>query len=94
MAAHKHERQSRVAGETAAMDEIPTEAKPILTRVHALGFSVFAERSTPASRKASRIMRGRLANCWDAALATQPIDPVVTAPVRRRAFRVIEGGKA
>jgi hypothetical protein len=29
----------------------------------------------------------------DAALATQPIDPVVTAPDRRRRFRVIEGGK-
>jgi hypothetical protein len=26
-------------------------------------------------------------------LATQPIDPVVTAPDRRRAFRMIEGGK-
>jgi hypothetical protein len=29
----------------------------------------------------------------DAALATQPIEPVVTAPDRRRAFTVIEGGK-
>jgi hypothetical protein len=29
----------------------------------------------------------------DAALATQPIDPVVAAPDRRRAFRVIDGGK-
>jgi IS1 family transposase len=29
----------------------------------------------------------------DAAMATQPIDPVVTAPDRRRRFRVIEGGK-
>jgi hypothetical protein len=29
----------------------------------------------------------------DAALATQPIDPVITAPDRRRMFRVIEGGK-
>ena len=29
----------------------------------------------------------------DAALATQPIDPVVTAPDRRRQFRVIRGGK-
>jgi hypothetical protein len=27
------------------------------------------------------------------ALATQPIDPVVTAPDGRRTFRVIEGGK-
>ena len=30
----------------------------------------------------------------DAVLATQPIDPVVTAPDRRRRFRVIEGGKS
>ena len=29
----------------------------------------------------------------DAALAAQPIEPVVTAPGRRRRFRVIEGGK-
>jgi hypothetical protein len=29
----------------------------------------------------------------DAALATLPIDPVVAAPDRRRAFRLIEGGK-
>jgi len=30
----------------------------------------------------------------DAALAKMPIDPVVTAPDRRRRFQVIEGGKA
>jgi len=29
----------------------------------------------------------------DAALATQPIDPVVTAPDRRKRFRVIDGGR-
>jgi hypothetical protein len=29
----------------------------------------------------------------DAALATQPIDPVVIAPDRRKRFRVIEGGR-
>jgi hypothetical protein len=29
----------------------------------------------------------------DAALATQPIAPVTTAPERRKRFRVIEGGK-
>ena len=29
----------------------------------------------------------------DAAFATQPIDPVVTAPDRRKLFTVIEGGK-
>ena len=30
----------------------------------------------------------------DAALATQPEAPVVTAPQRRKLFEVIEGGKA
>jgi hypothetical protein len=34
-----------------------------------------------------------LGDLLDAALATQPIDPIVTAPDRRRRFRVIEGGK-
>ncbi|MDI1343958.1 MAG: hypothetical protein PSV22_07675 [Pseudolabrys sp.] len=29
----------------------------------------------------------------DAALATQPIDPIVTAPDRRKRFTVIDGGK-
>jgi len=29
----------------------------------------------------------------EAALATQPITPITTAPDRRRQFRVIEGGK-
>ena len=29
----------------------------------------------------------------DGALATQPIDPVVTAPDQRRRFRVIQGGR-
>jgi hypothetical protein len=30
----------------------------------------------------------------DAALATQPIDPVVTAPDRRKRFTVIDGGRS
>lgn len=34
-----------------------------------------------------------LGELLDAALATQPIDPVVTAPDRRKRFKVIEGGK-
>jgi hypothetical protein len=37
--------------------------------------------------------RVSIGDLLDAALATQPIDPVVTAPDRRRAFTVIEGGK-
>jgi hypothetical protein len=50
-------------------------------------------RSTPA------VAQGITDHVWsigerlDAALAPQPIDPVVTAPARRRAFRVIEGGR-
>jgi hypothetical protein len=30
----------------------------------------------------------------DAALATQPIDPIVSAPDRRKRFRVIDGGRS
>jgi len=36
---------------------------------------------------------GTVGDLLDAALVTQPIDPVVTAPDRRKRFRVIEGGK-
>jgi IS1 family transposase len=49
-------------------------------------------------RTAPAVAQGITDHVWtigellDAALATQPIDPVVTAPDRRRAFRVIEGG--
>jgi len=34
-----------------------------------------------------------ISDLLDAALATQPIDPVVTAPDRRKRFTVVEGGK-
>jgi len=34
-----------------------------------------------------------VADLIEAALATQPIDPVVTAPDRRKRFKVIDGGK-
>jgi IS1 family transposase len=50
-------------------------------------------RTTPA------VAAGIAQHVWsvgellDAALATQSIDPVVTAPDRRKRFRVIEGGK-
>jgi hypothetical protein len=33
-----------------------------------------------------------LGDLIEAALATQPIDPVVTPPARRRQLRVIKGG--
>ena len=35
-----------------------------------------------------------IADLLDAALATQPIKPVTTAPDRRKRFRVIDGGLA
>ena len=41
--------------------------------------------SAPIAAKAGELI--------DAALASQPIDPIVTAPQRRRQFRLIEGGK-
>jgi hypothetical protein len=51
-------------------------------------------RSTPAQAQGLTDHAWSIGELFDAALATQPIDPVVTAPDRRRAFRVIEGGKA
>ncbi len=36
---------------------------------------------------------GSIGELIDAALPTQPIDPVVTAPDRRKCFRVINGEK-
>jgi len=50
-------------------------------------------RSTPAMAQGIADKVWSIGNLLDAALATQPIDPVVTAPDRRRTFRVIEGGK-
>jgi hypothetical protein len=50
-------------------------------------------RMTPA------MALGLTDRCWsigeliDAALATQPIAPVTTAPDRRRQFKVIKGGR-
>jgi hypothetical protein len=51
-------------------------------------------RSTPAMalRIAERVWT--VGDLLDAALATQPIEPVTTAPDRRKRFRVIDGGAA
>ena len=49
--------------------------------------------STPAVAQGIADKVWSIGELLDAALATQPIDPVVTAPDRRRAFTVIEGGK-
>jgi IS1 family transposase len=51
-------------------------------------------RTTPAKAQGITDKIWSIGDLLDAALATQPIDPVVTAPDRRRAFRVIEGGRA
>jgi IS1 family transposase len=50
-------------------------------------------RSTPAMalRVADRVWT--IGDLLDAALATQPITPVTTAPDRRKRFRVVDGGK-
>jgi IS1 family transposase len=50
-------------------------------------------RTTPAVQLGITDRVWSLGDLIDAALATQPIDPVVTAPQRRRQFQVIEGGK-
>ncbi len=52
-----------------------------------------AIRTTPAVALGIAERVWTVGDLLDAALATQPIDPVVTAPDRRRRFRVIEGGR-
>jgi IS1 family transposase len=58
-----------------------------LCRVHE------ALRTTPAAQLGIADHVWSLGELIDAALATQPTDPVVTAPQRRKRFRVIEGGQ-
>lgn len=50
-------------------------------------------RSTPAMALGITDRVWTIAELIDAALATQPITPVTTAPDRRKRFRVIEGGR-
>jgi IS1 family transposase len=50
-------------------------------------------RTTPAVALGIADRVWSIGDLLDAALATQPIDPVVTAPDRRKHFRVIDGGK-
>jgi IS1 family transposase len=50
-------------------------------------------RSTPAMALGIAERVWTIGDLLDAALATQPIDPVVTAPDRRNRFAVIDGGK-
>jgi hypothetical protein len=51
-------------------------------------------RSTPAMALGIADRVWTVGDLLDAALATQPIEPVTSAPDRRKRFRVIEGGKA
>lgn len=51
-------------------------------------------RTTPAVALGIADRVWTIGDLLDAALATQPIDPVVTAPDRRKRFRVIDGGKS
>jgi IS1 family transposase len=50
-------------------------------------------RHTPAMALGIADRVWSLGDLIDAALATQPVEPVTTAPDRRRRFHVIEGGK-
>ena len=50
-------------------------------------------RTTPAVALGIADRVWTVGDLLDAAMATQPIDPVVTAPDRRKRFRVIDGGK-
>src|SRR6185312_11869964 len=51
-------------------------------------------RSTPAMALGIADRVWTIADLLDAALATQPITPVTTAPDRRKRFTVIDGGRA
>jgi len=51
-------------------------------------------RSTPAMAIGVADRVWTIADLVEAALATQPITPVTTAPDRRKVFRVIKGGKS
>ena len=51
-------------------------------------------RTTPAEALGLTDHAWSLGELIDAALATQPIDPVVTASDRRNRFRVIDGGRS
>jgi hypothetical protein len=71
---------------------------------HAAAFSLYVAhynlcRVHETSRRMTAMALGITDRVWsigdliDAALATQPIEPITTAPDRRRKFKVIEGGK-
>jgi hypothetical protein len=57
-------------------------------------FAVYMKLLRPRQRKRWALLGALgIGELIDAALATQPITPIPTAPDRRKAFRVIEGGR-
>jgi IS1 family transposase len=64
-----------------------------LCRVHESLSPDAKHQKTPAMALRIADRAWSIGDLLDAALATQPIDPVVTAPDRRRRFQVIEGGR-
>jgi hypothetical protein len=57
------------------------------------GTSIDSLRSTPVMALGIADRVWTIGDLVDAALATQPIAPVTTAPDRRKRFRVIDGGR-
>ena len=57
------------------------------------GTSIDSLRSTPVMALGIADRVWTIGDVVDAALATQPIAPVTTAPDRRKRFRVIDGGR-
>jgi hypothetical protein len=64
-----------------------------LCSVHEALTPSMAHQNTPAMALGITDRVWSIGALLDAALATQPIEPVSTAPERRRRFQVIEGGK-
>jgi IS1 family transposase len=64
-----------------------------LCRPHETLTAGMSEQTTPAMALKITDHMWSVGELIDAALATQPIKPTVTAPDRRRRFRVIEGGR-
>jgi hypothetical protein len=82
----------KLANHLAAVDLYVTYYN--LCRPHESLTASAANQTTPAMALKVTDHVWSIGELIDAALATQPIEPTVTAPDRRRRLRVIEGGKA
>ena len=75
----------------------PLSLKPFVVSLYVANYNFCrireALRSTPAMALGIADRVWTIGDLLDAALATQPIDPVVTAPDRRKRFTVVKGGK-